>query len=105
MSIDPNTTSAGSGPAGPGAETTATWLDGNAIAGMLAELFGTDMTTADRACASCGAHRAVGAHRLYRGAGMVLRCPACGDVAMTVALAEDRPVVTMRGSWTFALGA
>jgi hypothetical protein len=105
MSVDPKMTSGGSDPASTGPETTATWLDGNAIAGLLAELFGTDMTTADRGCASCGAHRAIGAHRLYRGAGMVLRCPACGDLAMTIALAEDRPVVTMHGSWTFGLGA
>jgi hypothetical protein len=86
-------------------ETTAAWLDGNAIAGLLAELFGTEMTTADRGCASCGAHHAVGAHRLYRGAGMVLRCPACDDVAMTIAMSEERRLVTMRGSWTLELGA
>ena len=86
-------------------ETTAAWLDGNAIAGLLAELFGTEMTTVDRACASCGEHHAVGAHRLHRGAGMVLRCPSCDDVAMTIAMSEERRLVTMRGSWTLELGA
>jgi hypothetical protein len=84
-------------------DAEATWLDGNAIAGLLAELFGTEMTSVDRGCGSCGAHRAVGAHRLYRGAGMVLRCPACEDVAMTIAMSEERHVVTMRGSWTLEL--
>jgi len=29
-------------------------LDGNAIGGLLAELFGSDMTTAVSTCASCG---------------------------------------------------
>ena len=82
------------------AETQATWLDGNAIAGLLVELFGTEMTSVDRACASCGEHRAVGAHRLYRSAGLVLRCPACGDIAMRITLGEERHVVTMQGSWT-----
>ena len=76
------------------------WLDGNAIAGLLAELFGIDMTTVDRGCASCGRHHEVGAHRLYRGAGLVLRCPSCDDIAMRIAVLPDRRVLTLRGSWT-----
>jgi uncharacterized Zn finger protein len=79
----------------------ALWLDGNALAGLLEELFGTDMTTAERACSSCGSQSAVGAHRLYRGAGRVLRCPACGDLALRVAELPDRRVVQLTGSWTF----
>ena len=47
----------------------ALWLDGNALAGLLEELFATELTDAPRSCGSCGAIRAVGAHRLYRGAG------------------------------------
>ena len=47
----------------------ALWLDGNALAGLLQELFATELTDAPRSCGSCGAIRAVGAHRLYRGAG------------------------------------
>lgn len=78
---------------------TATWLDGNAIAGLLAELFGAEMTSVDRGCGACGTHSAVGAHRLYRGAGQVLRCPACGDVALRIATLPDRHVVHLRGSW------
>ena len=77
----------------------ARWLDGNAIAGLLAEMFGSDMTNVDRGCGSCGAHAAVGAHRLYLGAGAVLRCPVCDDVAMQVATLRDRHVVQLRGSW------
>jgi uncharacterized protein DUF6510 len=83
--------------------TTMDWLDGNAAAGLLAELFGRDMTSVDRGCAGCGAHRAVGAHRLHRGAGLVLRCPACGDVAMTIVVAGERRVLTMHGSFTVEL--
>ena len=55
-------------------------LDGNALAGVFAEAFGEDMTRALRVCRSCGTVSAVGAYRLYAGAGYVLRCPACGDV-------------------------
>jgi hypothetical protein len=77
----------------------ATWLDGNAIAGLLAEMFGSEMTTVDRGCGSCGTHAAVGAHRLYLGAGAVLRCPVCDDLALQVTTLPDRHVVQLRGSW------
>ena len=70
-------------------------LDGNAIAGLLQEIFGAEMTAAPRRCASCGTVSEVGAHRLYEGAGFVLRCPSCGDVAL---LAAER-VVELRGTW------
>jgi NAD(P)-dependent dehydrogenase (short-subunit alcohol dehydrogenase family) len=53
----------------------ALWLDGNALAGLLEELFATELTDAPHGCGACGAVRAIGAHRLYRGAGLVLRCP------------------------------
>lgn len=79
------------------------WLDGNATAGLLAELFGREMTTVDRGCASCGAHHEIGAHRLYRGAGLVLRCPSCDDVAMQVAMLAGRRVLTLRGTWSIEL--
>jgi hypothetical protein len=82
------------------AEAEAVWLDGNAIAGLLAEVFGAEMTSVDRGCGSCGAHSAVGAHRLYLGAGAVLRCPVCGDVALRIATLADRHIVQLRGSWT-----
>jgi hypothetical protein len=77
----------------------ALWLDGNALAGLLQELFATELTDAPHGCASCGAVRAIGAHRLYSGAGLVLRCPVCSDVALVVATAPDRHVVHLAGTW------
>jgi hypothetical protein len=78
----------------------ALWLDGNALGGLLQELFATELTDAPHGCASCGAVRAIGAHRLYRGAGQVLRCPVCSDIALVVvATAEDRHIVHMTGTW------
>jgi hypothetical protein len=77
----------------------ALWLDGNALAGLLQELFGTELTDAPHGCASCGAIRAIGAHRLYRGAGLVLRCPVCSAVALVVATAPNRHVVHLAGTW------
>jgi hypothetical protein len=81
----------------------ALWLDGNALAGELRALFGTEMTTAQHGCRSCGRRNAVGAHRLYRGAGVVLRCPVCGDLAMCLAVLPDRDVVRVTGTWTLDL--
>ncbi|MGO9488625.1 MAG: DUF6510 family protein [Solirubrobacteraceae bacterium] len=76
------------------------WLDGNALAGLLQAVFDTDMTSAQRRCQSCGTRSALGAHRAYRGAGAVLRCPACGHVAMRIATLPDRHVVTWIGEIT-----
>lgn len=81
----------------------ALWLDGNALGGVLAELFGTDVTQTPRGCRSCGAVRAVGSHRLYRGAGLVLRCPACGDLAARIVVLPDRTMVELIGSWRLEL--
>jgi hypothetical protein len=77
----------------------ALWVDGNALAGLLQEAFGTDVTTAPRGCQSCGQVHAIGAHRLYRGAGPVLRCPNCGDIALRVAMLPDRYVLQLVGAW------
>jgi uncharacterized protein DUF6510 len=81
----------------------ALWLDGNGIAGWLVETFGSDVTAAPRACATCGAVNPVGAHRAYQGAGIVLRCPTCGDLALTIVALPDRHVVRLTGSWTLEL--
>lgn len=81
----------------------ALWLDGNALAGLLHDVFGTEMTTVQRICQSCRARNAVGAHRAYQGAGMVLRCPSCGDLALRIAVLPDRHVVHLAGTWMLDL--
>ena len=77
----------------------ARWLDGNALGGLLQELFGAEMTGAPRRCQSCGTERPVAAHRLYLGAGTVLRCPACDQIALVVVALPDRDVVHLTGAW------
>jgi hypothetical protein len=53
-----------------GVSEDALVVDGNAVAGLLAEIFGgAEMTGAVRGCGSCGQRHAVGKHRLYRGRG------------------------------------
>jgi hypothetical protein len=81
----------------------STTLDGNAIAGLLRELFDREMTEVMRGCATCGEHHPIGAHMLYRSLGVVLRCPTCDDIAMVVATLPDRTVVRLTGTWTLSL--
>ena len=58
-------------------------LDGNAIGGMLLEVFGTEMTTATGACGSCGTVGQVAELAVYRtGLGTVVRCRHCDNVLM-----------------------
>jgi uncharacterized protein DUF6510 len=76
-------------------------LDGNAAAGVLAEIFAFDMTTAQCTCAGCGHIAAVGGLRLYGGQmGIVLRCPSCDCVQMRIVAVpsgEGRYWLDMRG--------
>jgi Family of unknown function (DUF6510) len=76
--------------------------DGNAIAGLLQEVFVAEITAADRVCQSCGLDSQIGAHRHYTGAGHVLRCPGCGELAATVAELPDRIVISLHGTWSLA---
>ena len=79
--------------------------DGNELAGLLAELFGEDVTAAPRRCGSCREVRVVAEHPLYRGAGYVLRCPACGDVAAVVVERAGGYAVSLRGTWLLSAPA
>lgn len=69
-----------------------TMLDGNAVAGLLQDVFAVDMTTAMAMCSGCGTASPMGATHVYRGAGYVLRCPHCGR-AMATLVEGDQGVV------------
>jgi hypothetical protein len=77
----------------------ARWLDGNALGGLFQELFSADMTAAPHTCQSCGTERPVAAHRVFLGAGTVLRCPVCDQIALVAAALRDRHVVHLTGAW------
>ncbi len=62
----------------------ALMLDGNAVAGLLQEVFATEMTTAVGTCGNCGASGEIGAIHVYRGAGVVLRCPYCDNTLVKI---------------------
>jgi hypothetical protein len=73
-------------------------LDGNAVAGMLETLFGTDMTDADSKCGGCGREGAIGSlHAYLHAPGVVLRCPVCSTMLL-------RMVETPRGTMIEAKG-
>ena len=72
----------------PGADTLT--LDANAAAGMLMEIFGTEMTGAASRCTYCGNRAQIGTLRAYMHApGVVLRCTVCTQVVMRVMRRED----------------
>ena len=67
-------------------------LDGNAAAGILAEIFTFEMTTAHCACANCGATGEVGSQMAYLSEiGTVVRCAACDNALIRVARQDDGP--------------
>jgi Family of unknown function (DUF6510) len=81
----------------------ALMLDGNAIAGLLHEVFAVEMTVAIGTCGSCGAHEPIGAVHVYRGAGVVLRCPHCENVLAKMVRSEQRMWIDFRGTRTLEI--
>ena len=75
-------------------------LDGNAVAGLLQEVFAVEMSTAIGTCGSSGAAGPVGAAHLYRGAGIVLRCPHCDNVLAKIVKNDSRLWLDFQGSRT-----
>ena len=60
-------------------------LDGNAIGGLLQEVFETDMTGAEATCVTCGAAGPLAETVVYlRGPGAVVRCRTCSGVRMVI---------------------
>ena len=81
-------------------QATDMHTDGNGIAGLLQDVFVAEFTTMERTCQSCGDRNPAGAHRTFHGAGIVLRCPNCDDVALRIAELPDRLVFELRGAWS-----
>jgi hypothetical protein len=73
-------------------------LDGNAIAGLLSDVFGAETTTATGTCASCGAGGPVAETVVYlRAPGTVVRCRTCGSMLMVFATIRETTCVDLRG--------
>ena len=79
---------------------------GIAAAGLLAEVFALEATTAVVRCAGCGHDDPLGATTVYANApGIILRCRGCAGVLMRFAEIRDRVVVDMRGAARLELRA
>jgi hypothetical protein len=73
-------------------------LDGNAIAGLLVDVFGEEMTTVSATCVACGSSREVGRFAVFaRAPGTVVRCPACASLLMVLVTIREITCVDMRG--------
>ena len=73
-------------------------VDGNAIGGLLIDVFGTEMTAANSTCGTCGTSRPVAELVVYRRApGTVVRCRTCGSVLMVFVKAHDVTCVDLAG--------
>ena len=73
-------------------------LDGNAVAGLLEELFGTDLTASPTVCAHCGRAGEAGTLVAYvRTPGVVLRCPGCEQVMLRIARTPNAIYLDARG--------
>lgn len=73
-------------------------LDGNAIAGLMLDVFGAEMTTATGVCATCGARGQVGEFEVYlRAPGTVVRCRGCRSVLMVFVTVREFSCVDLRG--------
>ncbi len=74
-------------------------LDGNAVGGLLFEIFAADMTAAASACAHCGRTGEVATLVAYtHSPGTVLRCPACSAVMLRIVRTPRGILVDARGA-------
>ncbi len=73
-------------------------LDGNAIGGLLHDVFGAEMTAAQGTCAACGARGPVAQAVVYLDApGTVVRCRNCASVLMVIVARRQMRCVDLSG--------
>jgi hypothetical protein len=74
-------------------------LDGNAIGGVLAEIFGREMTVAVGVCGACGARGSVAELHVYmRAPGIVVRCSTCESVLVKIVQSSRRTWLDLSGT-------
>lgn len=83
---------------------THAYVDGNALAGPLRELFAVEVTGAVLRCAGC--HRTgplAGLHVYTRAPGLVARCPGCQAVMLRLVRTPARVHLDLSGTLGFAV--
>ena len=78
-------------------------LDGNAVGGIMLELFGLEATAMPCVCAGCGAQEEVARLDLYTGAGIVIRCCHCEAVMIRIVEAGERIWLDLSGTISLEL--
>jgi uncharacterized protein DUF6510 len=78
-------------------------LDGNAIGGLMLELFGDDMTAAGSICGSCGAREEMARLDVYSAAGFVVRCHSCEAVMIRIVQGRGRTWIDLSGTASLEL--
>jgi len=74
-------------------------VDGNAAAGILAALFGSDVTVVPGRCDHCGHVHMIGELDTWmRAPGSVLRCPDCHGVVLRIVETADATYLDARGA-------
>lgn len=78
---------------------TQQYMDGNALAGPLREIFAVDVTAAVQRCVHCGQTGPVAVLRVYVHApGLVARCPGCDEVVLRLVRAPDAAWLDLTGT-------
>lgn len=81
-------------------------IDGNVLAGALAEVFAAEMTSVTATCAGCGAtDRLAESDAFVGGPGMVLRCRYCRAVLGRIVRARESVWLDLRGVTAMQIAA
>ena len=82
----------------------ALMVDGNALAGMLQEVFSIEMTVTPTQCAHCGYEGEMGTLLAFIcSPGLVLRCPTCESVILRIVSTPRAVYLDARGAAYFRL--
>lgn len=80
-------------------ENRSLMLDGNAMAGLLHELFDVEMTVASVVCGNCGRHGEIGSLWAFlESPGYILRCPVCQNIIMRLTITPNQIYLDARGA-------
>ena len=73
-------------------------LDGNAIGGLLSDVFGSEMTIAQAVCGGCGSGGPLAECEVYLGGpGIVVRCRTCHTIVMVFVDVRGMTCVDLSG--------
>jgi hypothetical protein len=74
-------------------------LDANAVAGLLYEIFGMEMTASPTECAHCGQEGEIGTLLAFtQGPGIVLRCSSCENIVIRIVQTPEAVYLDARGA-------